>query len=78
MLCLEQAERPPEWEAEETALWEAEGQHGIGYVRADFDPASGRRSQLWLTSAAARHYGLHQEEVRSSCIRLSLSPLALF
>jgi hypothetical protein len=63
MLNVQEARSSSEWEAEDAELWEAESQHGIGFIRADFDPTNGRRSQLWLTSAAALLYGMHREEV---------------
>ena len=46
---------------EELALWEEEGH---AFLRRDFDPGTGRRRRIAMTSAAGRIFGAHREEVR--------------
>uniref|UniRef100_A0A7S0M3U1 Uncharacterized protein n=1 Tax=Cryptomonas curvata TaxID=233186 RepID=A0A7S0M3U1_9CRYP len=58
---------------QETALWEASSDPSIGFWRTTFDPDSGRRCSVCITSAFAQYFGMHQEEALA---RLACSDVA--
>ena len=48
---------------QETALWEASSDPSIGFGRITFDPDTGRRCSIGITTGFARFLGHHREEV---------------